>query len=103
MKEDPRICLTVHYWAQSGRSAEVIAFLRMVALGNAQEPGMLDFQVYQAECDPHRILVYEVFVDQAGLDAHRASDHYDTYVRGGVFPLLRERTVEAYRPAFYQP
>ncbi|WP_052732966.1 putative quinol monooxygenase [Hymenobacter terrenus] len=100
MKQDPRICLTVHYCAQAGRSAEVLELLRRVAVDNAQEPAMLDFKVYQVEGNSDRILVYEVFADQAGLDAHRASAHYDAYVRRGVFPLLCERTVEAYRPAF---
>jgi quinol monooxygenase YgiN len=98
MKKSPKICLVVHYWVQADRTAEVRELLRLVAVENAKEPAMLDFQVYQLEGDGHRLMVYEVFADQSGLDAHRASPHYDTYVRQGVFPLLRERTVEAYQP-----
>ena len=46
MKENQRICLTVLYGVRASRSDEVVEFLRLAGLKKANEPGMLDFQVY---------------------------------------------------------
>ena len=52
------------------------------------EPGCMDFHVLQGvahgspwdpqtdEDDPNRMVVYEVFKDRAGLDAHLEAPHY---------------------------
>ena len=40
------------------------------------EPGCLRFNVIQQIEDPDVYLFYEVYKDQAALDAHRAAPHY---------------------------
>jgi quinol monooxygenase YgiN len=42
---------------------------------NHDEPGCLRFDVLQDSEDPHRIHLYEVYKDQAALDAHRRAPH----------------------------
>ena len=43
---------------------------------NHDEPGCLRFDVLQDSEDPNRIHLYEVYKDQAALDAHRRAPHY---------------------------
>ncbi len=43
---------------------------------NKDEPGCLQFDVVQDNEDPNRIHLYEVYRDQAALDAHRKAPHY---------------------------
>ncbi len=40
------------------------------------EPGCLRFDVLQDNADPNRFFFYEVYKDEAALDAHRAAPHY---------------------------
>ena len=43
---------------------------------NNDEPGCLRFDVLQDTEDENRIHLYEVYKDQAAVDAHRAASHY---------------------------
>ena len=50
------------------------------ALGSERdEPGCLRFNVLQDESDENVYYFYEVYQDQAALDAHRAMPHYDVW------------------------
>jgi autoinducer 2-degrading protein len=43
---------------------------------NEDEPGCMQFDVLQDNEDPNRIHLYEVYKDQAAVDAHRQAPHY---------------------------
>ena len=43
---------------------------------NEDEPGCLRFDVLQDDSDPNRVHLYEVYRDDAALDAHRQAPHY---------------------------
>ena len=43
---------------------------------NNDEPGCLRFDVLQDNEDPNKIHLYEVYQDQAAVDAHRQAPHY---------------------------
>jgi len=47
--------------------------------GSVQEPGNIRFDVLQAEDDPSRFMLYEVFESEEAIQAHRESDHYLTW------------------------
>ncbi len=40
------------------------------------EPGCLRFDVIQDQEDPNRIFLYEVYRDDAAIEAHRAAPHF---------------------------
>lgn len=40
-----------------------------------REPGCLQFDVVQNTKEPTKFAVYEIYKDQAAIDAHRASPH----------------------------
>jgi quinol monooxygenase YgiN len=51
------------------------------SLGDAQgsvrdEPGCFRFDMLQADSDPNRFHLFEVYADAAALDAHRLAPHY---------------------------
>jgi len=51
------------------------------SLGDAQgsvrdEPGCFRFDILQSDEDPNRFHLYEVYADQAALEAHRNAPHY---------------------------
>ena len=43
---------------------------------NNDEPGCLRFDVLQDNDNPNRIHLYEVYQDEAALDAHRQAPHF---------------------------
>lgn len=44
------------------------------------EPGCLRFDVVQDRDDPNRLYYYEVYKDEAALEAHRQTAHFKLYM-----------------------
>lgn len=54
-----------------------------------QEPGNLRFDVLEQADDPTRFLLYEVYRDEAGMNAHKETAHYARW-RDSVAPWMAE-------------
>ena len=71
------IALIVSIKIKKGHKEAFMASMMGDAHGsNNDEPGCLRFDVLQDNEDPNRIHLYEVYKDQAAVDAHRAAPHY---------------------------
>jgi quinol monooxygenase YgiN len=74
--------------------ADVAESLRLLAEASRQEPGCVSYIPHRLEGDPDIVLIYEQYLDQKALAAHRASDHFKKHAVGGIYQKMRERTVE---------
>ena len=74
--------------------ADVAESLRLLAAASRQEPGCLAYLPNQSEDDPDTVVVFEQYVDEKALAAHRSSDHFKKYAVCGVYQKMRERLVE---------
>lgn len=90
------ICIAVTYLIQEGRDEEAVALFRPLAEQTRTEPGCKMYAVHRSPSEPRRFFLYEQYVDQAALDAHRTAPHFEKYAKGGLFPLLESRTPEIY-------
>ena len=71
------IALMVTIQIKQGHKEEFMASMFGDARGsNNDEPGCLRFDVLQDNEDPNQIHLYEVYKDQAAVDAHRQAPHY---------------------------
>ena len=59
------------------------------ARNTVQEPGNLRFDVHQSLDEPNRFLLYEVYRDEPGMKAHKATAHYARWAEA-VAPLMAE-------------
>ena len=92
------IVLIATYQVKPGKVADVEAALRRMApLVKQHEPGCKLYQVSRAHDDPNRLVLYEQYLDQAALDAHRATPHFKEIIEGTIAPLLDSR-----ERAFYE-
>ena len=60
--------------AKPGRRADLLAVLDELAVSTRAEPGNEEFSVHGARDEPDVVLGYERFVDDAAIDAHRATE-----------------------------
>jgi quinol monooxygenase YgiN len=74
--------------------ADVAETLRLLAAASRQEPGCVNYVPHQLEDDPDTVLIYEQYIDQKALAAHRDTDHFKKHAVGGLFQKMRERSVE---------
>ena len=93
------IVLIAKYLVKPGHGDAVEAALRRVApLVLAQEPGCTQYRVHRSTDNPDLFLLYEEYVDQAAVEAHRRTPHFQEIIEGTVAPLLDKREREFYAP-----
>ena len=81
------VCIHVHVKPEHREE-----FLRETlenARNTVREPGNLRFDVIQQIDDPDRFMLYEVYRDEAGMEAHKATAHYARW-RDAVAPWMAE-------------
>jgi autoinducer 2-degrading protein len=86
------IVLVARYTTKPGLGDTVEAALRRMApLVAANEPGCRMYQVSRSNDNPDYFILYEQYVDEAALAAHRAAPHFKEIIEGEVAPLLDKR------------
>jgi autoinducer 2-degrading protein len=69
------IAFMIHITMKPERADEFLRIAEVDARESAKEPGNLRFEVYRQEEDPLKLVVFEMYRDQAALEAHRATDY----------------------------
>ena len=92
------ICVAVTYVIRAGQEAEAARLFGLLEEATRQEPGCLLYVAHRSPTDPRRFFLYEQYVDQAALDAHRAAPHFEAYGKNGVILIAESRTPEIYEP-----
>jgi quinol monooxygenase YgiN len=80
------------YTVRPGEEEQVASALRNMRAPSRAEPGNLDYQVLRDPQQPGRFVLYERYADEAAFQAHLATEHFATWLRGEVLPRLAERT-----------
>jgi quinol monooxygenase YgiN len=91
------IVLVAKYHVKPGHGDTVEAALRRMApLVLAQEPGCTQYRVHRSTETPDLFLLYEEYVDQAAIEAHRRMPQFQEIIEGTIVPLLDKREREFY-------
>lgn len=73
---------------------KVAEILRDVTVGSRAEPGCVSYICHFVEGSPETVFIYEQYKDQDAVEAHRQSAHFQKYVIGGLYQLMKDREVE---------
>jgi len=73
------IVLAVTWMAKDGEETEVANIFRILETESRKEPGCLMYIVHRHRTDHRRFFIYEQYKDDAALEAHRASPHFQKY------------------------
>jgi len=92
------ICVAVTYVIKAGHEEEAVALFVGLTGPTRAEPGCRMYLAHRSLADPRRFFLYEQYDDQAALDAHRESPHFERYARNGLFPIIESRAPELYEP-----
>lgn len=73
--------LVVDFEVKDGTAEQAIALVSENARNSVEnEPGCLQFDVMQAADNPNRILLFEVYKDQAAFEAHGKTEHIKAFL-----------------------
>ncbi len=74
------IALIVHFNVAAGNEDRTKEYIRKMQEHSRREPCCRRYVGHQSTQDPRRFCFYEVYDDQAALDAHRAAPYFPEYV-----------------------
>ena len=92
------IVLAVTWMAAPGKEAEVCSVFRKLEEASRREPGCLMYVVHQHRTESRRFFIYEQYTDEAALEAHRQSTHFQEYAVKALSAIGTRREVELYVP-----
>ncbi len=92
------VVLAVTWMANPGNEAEVAAIFSKLEQASRQEPGCLMYVVHRHRSDPQRFFIYEQYVDDQALEAHRQSTHFQQYAVRALRDIGERREGELYFP-----
>ena len=78
---DDRVALTVVLHAVPGRENELAAQLLALLQPTRAESGCVDYRLHTSAKEPGTFLFYEVFANQAALDAHINTPHFKAFLK----------------------
>src|SRR5262249_41999621 len=90
--------ITVARWQLSVEGVEsVLPLLADLRRRTLAEPGCQGYDVFRSVETPGELLLVERYRDDAALQAHRTSKHYQELVVQRILPLISARKVELLR------
>jgi autoinducer 2-degrading protein len=95
--EDPMIVLKVDLLVKPGSEEKCREIIRQLHEHSRKEPGCVQYVGHQSTEDPRKFMFYEVYKDEAALQAHRDSAHFKQYVIGGLDGIMEDRSRMLYR------
>ena len=79
------------YRVRAGAEARVANALRNMVAPTRSEPGNLDYQVFRDPRDPSLFAGFEGYAGESAFQAHLASPHSGTWLKGQVPASLEDR------------
>ena len=92
------VVVIAHWQTTQAALDTVLANVAAVRPQSLGEPGCLGYEAFQSLADETSLVLIEHYRDDAALEAHLASPHYQEIVVERIRPLLTDRRVEILRP-----
>ena len=88
------VSFTVRLRFEHQHHDEVKEQLHALTMASRKESGCLSYVAHFVEDDPSTVLIYEQYADEAALEHHRGTPHFNQYAIGGFYQLMKERSIE---------
>ena len=92
------IVLAVTWRAHESSEAEVARLFTRLQKASREEPGCLMYIVHRHKTDHRRFFIYEQYQDEAALEAHRNSEHFQQIAVGQLAKIAARVEGELYTP-----
>jgi (4S)-4-hydroxy-5-phosphonooxypentane-2,3-dione isomerase len=92
------LVLAVTWMAHSGHESEVAEVFAKLQAASRQEPGCLMYIVHRHKTESRRFFIYEQYRDEAALEAHRKSAHFEEYATKALADIGERKQGELYTP-----
>jgi (4S)-4-hydroxy-5-phosphonooxypentane-2,3-dione isomerase len=95
---DPMVVLAVTWVAHESKGDEVARLFQKLEAESRTEPGCLMYVVHRHRSDNLRFFIYEQYEDDAALEAHRNSPHFQRYAVHELPTMASRAQADLYVP-----
>jgi quinol monooxygenase YgiN len=88
--------VTAKWTANPGEEDRIGRICAEMTEPSRAEPANRFYQAHRSPEDPRLFFLYEQYEDEAGYEAHMASEHFTRLVKGEAIPNLASRAREFY-------
>jgi quinol monooxygenase YgiN len=92
------LVLAVTWMANPGHENEVAEIFTKLQAASRQEPGCLMYIVHRHKDDPRHFFIYEQYRDEAALQAHRNTPHFQQYALKALGSIGERTQGDLYSP-----
>ena len=92
------VVLAVTWVAKPGHEDEVAGIFGKLQTASRQEPGCLMYIVHRHRNDARRFFIYEQYRDDAALETHRESTHFQEYAINALKDIGDRKEGELFSP-----
>ena len=85
------VVLKATWTANEGSEEIVLDALEKLSPLSREESGCRFYQAYRDPAEPRVFHLFEIYDDEAAVEAHGASDHFRAYALGQAIPVLESR------------
>lgn len=78
---------------KEGQLDVVLNLLAEVVKKSTEEKGNLFYKVHQSKAEANTLILFEAYANEAAVEAHRNSAHFQSLVIGLIVPNLQNREV----------
>ena len=89
---------SIHYTFAPEDGDNVEAILRELQDASRKEAGIVQFEVARSREHPNVFALWEVYRDEAALEAHKETEHFKRLAVNGVRRLAQQRVGEIAAP-----
>ena len=91
------VVLKATWTANAGAEHVVLEALEKLSPASRAEPGCRFYQAYRDPAEPRVFHIFEIYDDEAAVEAHGASEHFQAYALGQAIPVLESRARELFQ------
>ena len=88
--------VSAKWTAKPGEEERIARICAEMTEPSRAEPANRFYQAHRSTEDPRLFYLYEQYDDEAGYEAHMASEHFTRLVKGEAIPNLEARAREFY-------
>jgi autoinducer 2-degrading protein len=92
MEQKP-VYVFAKWQVKEGKLDIVLKLIAEVAKKSVEEKGNLFYKIHQSNSDANTLILFEGYTNEAAVDEHRNSAHFQTLVIGNIIPNLESREV----------
>ena len=92
------VVLAVTWMAKPGHENEVAGIFSKLQAASRQEPGCLMYIVHRHRTDATHFFIYEQYRDDAALEAHRQTPHFQKYAIAALKEIGERKVGELFAP-----